>query len=198
MQTRTSFNVKKLTYLAMFTALVVVLQFAGSFIKLGMFSISLVLVPIVVGAAICGPLAGAWLGVVVGAVVLLSGDAAAFLTVDPFGTVVTVLLKGILSGLFSGLVYELISKKNKYVAVFSSAVVCPVVNTGVFLLGCLAFFMDTISEWAAGLGYASAGSYMILGLAGGNFLFELLFNLLLAPVIVTLINMAPRLTGKKR
>ena len=198
MRNTSTFNVKKLTYLAMLTALVVVLQLAGSFIKLGMFSISLVLVPIVVGAAICGPLAGAWLGLVFAVVVLLSGDASAFLAVDPFGTVVVVVLKGVLAGLASGLLYALIAKKNKYAAVFTSAVVCPVVNTGIFLLGCLVFFMDTISGWAEGLGYASAGSYMIFGLAGGNFLFELLFNILLAPVIVTIINMAPRLIGKKR
>ena len=41
---------------------------------------------IVVGAALYGPLAGAWFGFVFGLVVLLSGDAAAFLVVSPLGT----------------------------------------------------------------------------------------------------------------
>ena len=199
MQNRTlSVDIRKLTYLAMLTALVVVLQFAGSFIRFGTFSISLVLVPIVVGAAICGSLSGAWLGLVFGIIVLVSGDAAPFLAIDPFGTVVTVILKGTLAGLVSGLVYKLLENKNKYVAVFSSAIVCPIVNTGIFLLGCLVFFMDTISEWAAGLGFASAGEYMILGLAGGNFLFELLINICLGPIIVTLINLAPKLANKRK
>ncbi len=199
MQNRTlSVDIRKLTYLAMLTALVVVLQFAGSFIRFGTFSISLVLVPIVVGAAICGSLSGAWLGLVFGIIVLVSGDAAPFLAIDPFGTVVTVILKGTLAGLVSGLVYKLFENKNKYVAVFSSAIVCPIVNTGIFLLGCLVFFMDTISEWAAGLGFASAGEYMILGLAGGNFLFELLINICLGPIIVTLINLAPKLANKRK
>ena len=70
----------------------------------------------------------------------------------------------------------------------AAAVVCPVVNTGVFLLGCLAFFMPTISEWAAGMGFESVGKYMIFGLVGGNFLFELLFNIILSPIIVRLIH----------
>ncbi len=194
----TSQDIRKITYLAMLTALVVVLQFAGSFIKLGMFSITLVLVPIVVGAAVCGPLSGAWLGFIFGIVVLASGDAAAFLTINAIGTIITVIAKGTLSGLAAGLVYKLIEKKNKYVAVFTSAVICPVVNTGVFLLGCLLFFMDTINEWAISFGYESAGAYMILGLAGGNFLFELLFNILLGPAIVTIIGLAPNLMKTKK
>ena len=49
---------------AMLTALVIVLQLLGSFIRFGMFSISLVLIPIVVGAAMCGPAISAWLGLV--------------------------------------------------------------------------------------------------------------------------------------
>lgn len=198
MTMKNSLDIRKLTYLAMLTALVVVLQFAGSFIRFGAFSISLVLVPIVVGAAICGPIAGGWLGFIFGVIVLASGDAAAFLTIDPFGTIVTVIVKGTLAGLISGLVYKIVDKWNNYAAVISSAIVCPIVNTGIFLLGCLVFFMDTITEWAAGAGYASAGTYMILGLAGGNFLFELLFNLFLGPVIVTLIKIAPDLSKKRR
>ncbi len=194
----TSLDIRKITYLAMLTALVVVLQFAGSFIRFGMFSVSLVLVPIVVGAAICGPLSGAWLGFVFGLIVLASGDAAAFLTINSIGTIITVIVKGTLAGLAAGLVYKLLEGKNKYVAVFSAAVVCPIVNTGVFLLGCLLFFMETINEWAIGFGYESVGAYMILALAGGNFLFELLFNIFLGPVIVTVIGLAPDLYSKKK
>ena len=75
---------------AMLTALVIVLQLLGSFIRFGVFSISLVLIPIVVGAAMCGPAISAWLGLVFGIAVLLSGDAAAFLAVSVPGTILTV------------------------------------------------------------------------------------------------------------
>ena len=93
---------------AALTAMVVVLQLLGSFIHLGVFSISLVLVPIVIGAATCGIASGVWLGFAFGLTVLISGDAAAFLVVDPFGTVLTVLLKGTLAGLASGFVYSVL------------------------------------------------------------------------------------------
>ncbi len=179
---------RTLTGLALFTAIVVVLQLLGSFIRFGPFSISLVLIPIVVGAALYGPAAGAWLGFVFGMVVLLSGDAAAFLAVNPIGTVLTVLVKGAGAGFLAGLTYRALEKVNDWLAVIAAAVVAPVVNTGIFLVGCLLFFMPTITEWATAMGFPSVGNYMIFGLVGANFLFELLFNIVLSPVIVRLIT----------
>ena len=186
------FNTRKLTGLALLTAVVVILQFLGAFIRFGPFSISLVLIPIVVGAALYGVWAGAWLGFVFGLVVLLSGDAAAFLVISPVGTILVVLLKGALAGLCAGAVYKALSKVNETVAVIVAAIVAPVVNTGIFLLGCLVFFLPTVTEWSQAMGFESVGKYMILGLVGGNFLFELLFNVVLSPVIVRLIRL-----GKK-
>ncbi len=191
------FDVRRLTGAALLTAIVVVLQFLRSFIRFGTFSISLVLVPIVVGAALYGIAIGAWLGFVFGLVVLLSGDAAAFMVISPIGTILVVLLKGILAGLCAGAVYRALSK-HELPAVVCSAVTAPVVNTGIFLLGCLVFFMPTIREWAEALGFASAGKYMILGLVGGNFLFELLFNIVLSPVIVRLVKLGRSIVHKGR
>ena len=183
-------STKTLALGAILTALVIVLQLMGSVIHFGMFSISLVLIPIVVGAALCGKYIGAWLGFVFGAVVLLSGDAAAFMAVDVLGTIVTVLLKGTLCGLVSGLFYELAHKKNQLVAVIMAAIICPIVNTGIFLLGCLVFFMPTIKSWA---GDTEMISFMIFGLGLINFPVELGFNLVLSPVIVRLLKLTKRL-----
>lgn len=179
---------QKLVLGAILTAIVVILQLMGSFIRFGPFAISLVLIPIVIGAATCGYKIGAWLGFVFAMVVLLSGDASAFLTIDILGTIITVLLKGTLCGLAAGLVYKLFEKNNRYLAVISAAVVCPIVNTGIFLLGCQIFFMSTITEWGLAAGFNSAAQYMFLGLAGGNFLFELAINIILSPVILRVIN----------
>jgi len=170
---------------AIMTALVIILQFMGAFVRFGPFSISLVLIPIVIGAAECGMFAGAWLGFVFGVVVLASGDAAAFMAVNPIGTVITVLVKGAACGYAAAVVYRYVSRYNRYAGVAMAAIVCPVVNTGIFLLGCLVFFMDTISAWA---GDTQIWYYMIFVLVGGNFLFELGSNILLSPVIVRLLN----------
>lgn len=178
---------------AIMTALVIVLQLLGQFIRLGPFSVSLVLVPIVIGAAMCDFKIGAWLGFVFGVVVLLSGDAAAFYAVNVWGTIVTVLVKGTLCGLCAGLVYRLLERCNRYLAVMASAVVCPVVNTGVFLMGCKLFFMSTVTEWGMALGFKNAAEYMFIGLAGGNFIFELIVNIVLAPVILRIITLKKKI-----
>ena len=107
---KTNTKTGKVVGLGLFTAIVVVLQLLGSFIKFGPFSITLVLAPIVIGAALYGIGAGAYLGLVFGVTVLISGDAAAFLTINPIGTVIIVLLKGMLAGLSAGMVYSLVQK----------------------------------------------------------------------------------------
>ncbi len=182
-------STKTMVFAAIMTALVVILQFMGSFVKLGPFSISLVLIPIVIGTATCGEKIGAWLGLVFGVIVLASGDAGAFLAVNVPGTIITVLLKGIACGYLAGLVYKWIARYNKYAAVIAAAAVCPLVNTGIFLLGCVVFFMDTVAQWATQLGFGgNVAKYMIFGLVGGNFLFEFGLNIILSPAIVRLLD----------
>lgn len=185
-------QIRTLTLGAILTALVIVLQMLGQFIRFGPFSISLVLVPIVIGAAMCGPKISTWLGFVFGVAVLMT-DAAAFLAIDVFGTVVTVLLKGMAAGLAAGLICKVFEKKNRTLAVILAALVCPVVNTGVFLLGCVVFFLDTVTEWGVGMGYDNAFAYMIFGMVGINFIAEMAINIFLSPVVVRLLNVGKRM-----
>lgn len=176
------------------TAIVIVLQFIGASIKFGPFSVSLVLIPIVIGAALGGKYVSTWLGFVFGVVVLLSGDASAFLVINPIGTIITVIVKGTLAGFVGGFAFELLKKINTYFAIIVSAILVPLTNTGIFLLGCRLFFFDTIKEWGIGLGFENTFTYMIVGLVGMNFIFELIINIILSPSVVGVVNM---LTKKK-
>ncbi len=194
-------DAKVLTLGAILTALVIILQLLGSFIRFGTFSVSLVLIPIVIGAYVGGARMGAWLGFVFGSTVLLSGDAALFLGINVPATVLIVLVKGIAAGYCAGLVYKALKKFNQYLAVIASAVVCPVVNTGVFFLGCLIFFKNSpeIAKLAtnAGLG-GQIVLFIIVGFIGFNFLFELGFNMVLSPVIMRILKLTKidRFTNK--
>ena len=182
-------STETLTLGAILTALVIVLQMLGQFIRFGPFSISLVLIPIVIGAAMCGPKISTWLGFVFGVAVLMT-DAAAFLAISVPGTVITVLLKGMAAGLAAGLICRAFEKKNRTLSVIIAAIACPIVNTGIFLLGCVVFFLDTIKEWGAGMGYDNAFAYMIFGMVGINFIAEMAINIFLSPVVVRLLNIA--------
>ena len=195
MKTTRSLSTQKLVLGAILTALVLLLQYMGSFIKFGPFSISLVLIPIVIGAATCGTGIATWLGFVFGFAVLISGDAAVFLSVTIPGTIISVLLKGILCGLAASLAYNASIKlfgkfkSGQYIAVVISAIVCPIVNTGVFLICCTVFFMETITQWAlaANLG-GGVAHYMIFGLVGINFIAELVTNIVLSPIVTRLLK----------
>lgn len=184
------FDTQKLVLLALLTAIVFVLQLLAILARplFPLFTITLVLIPIIIGAALIGVYAGAWLGLAFGFAVLLSGDAAAFLAINVPGTILVVLFKGALAGLASGVVYSLIAKKGRTAAAIVSAAICPIVNTGIFVVGTYLFFLETIKEWGAGAGYENATAYIFLGLVGINFLVELGINIVLCPVIVRLIQ----------
>ncbi len=172
----------------LFAAIVVVLQLVGGMIRFGPFSISLVLLPIVVGAAVYGWQIGCWLGFVFGLTVLLTGDAGVFLAVNAVGAILTVFAKGIGCGLAAGLCYKALAKIKPILGIVAAAIAAPIANTGIFLIGCRLFFWDTICEWATAAGFANAGAYAIMGLAGVNFLLEMAVNLVLAPAAERLIT----------
>lgn len=175
-------STKTLVMYAILTAITFVLQYISMLIRTGTFSITLSLVPIVIGAALLGVKGGAWLGFIFGCAVLASGDAAPFLTLSFYGTIITVILKGILSGVVAGIIFKLVKSKNNSMAVTLSAFMCPVVNTGVFIIGVFVFFLKHFMT--DGMTVPA----LIFSFIGVNFFIEILVNIILAPSIVRLIN----------
>lgn len=182
-------STKTLVLGSIMTALVIVVQLISTYTAFfGPFSTALALIPIVIGAAMCGTGIGAWLGLVFSVVVLITGGANLFFAFDVPGTLITVLIKGTACGIAAGFVYNSLKKINTYLAVVCAAVACPVVNTGVFVLGCMAFFMDDAAKIAEAIGSTASGISVFVALALANFLFELGANVVLSPVIVRLLN----------
>ncbi len=178
-------KLSRMVGIALLMALVVVMQFLSGIIPpVAGFSISLVLIPIVLGAAAFGPNAGIILGATFGAVVFINCVTGA----DPGGAMVfqaspvlcflVVLGKGILAGFGSGCVYNLLKMRNRYFAMVCAAVVCPVINTGVFLFAMLTFFKDVLNVWAGG---GNIIAYVLSGLILANFVPELIINIAFSP-----------------
>lgn len=190
-------STETLVMLSLLTALVALLSYMGGFIKIGgLASISLTLIPVVLGAALYGPYAGAWLGAVSGVVFFMTADAVFWFGLSIFGTVITVLIKGACAGLAAGYVYKLLESKNKYLAIMVAAIAAPVVNTGIFIIGCLIFFIGAVRDMAAGAGMG-VGGYLIVGFVGLNFVFELIVNIAVAPALSRLIDIAKKKFAKK-
>ena len=178
-------KIKRMAAVALLMALVVVMQFVSGLIPpVGGFSISLVLIPVVLGSALYGPGVGALLGGTFGAIVFINcvtgadpGGAMVF-QANPVLCFIVVMAKGMLAGLASGWIYKLLKSKNTYFAMLCAAIVCPIVNTGVFVVCMLTFFKEVLSAWAGG---GDVLAYILTGLVVANFLPEMAINVVFSP-----------------
>lgn len=187
-------SVRRMTGMSLMAAIIAVLTVLGNFVRFGPFPITLALAPIIIGAAMYGAGAGAILGGVFGLVTLISGLAGwdggtviYLMGIAPFACILVCVGKGVAAGWCAGLVYSAIEKKNRHVGVVAAGIVCPVVNTGVFIIGMLLFFTSALESWASGQGLMY---YVIFGLTGVNFLVELAVNLVLSSGITAIIKYA--------
>ena len=192
----------RMVEMAMLIALVVVLQMLGSFIKIGPLPMSFVLVPMVIGACLLGVKAGMILGAVFGIVTMIMGiagiDVVSFLLwqANPVWFVLICIIKAVLAGACSGLVYNLLGKvfneKYVYLRTVLASIIAPIVNTGIFAIGMLLFFFDTMQGLTSLFpdafgGFENAFQVVFLGLAGFNFIGEFVVNLVLSPAMVRII-----------
>lgn len=181
----------RLAVLALFTALTIALQFLSYFVKIGNFSLSLVLIPIVLAGAMYGVKCGAFLGGVFGVITVIGcisgidGGGNILFNASPLLTILVCMLKGILCGVASAAISNLLKAKSPTLAVVLAAAAAPIVNTGTFLILMVLFFKDILYSWANGTNLAS---YIIVGLVGINFIIEFTINLVLSPAIMRVIK----------
>lgn len=186
--------------MAMLVALVVVLQMVSAMIPPigGSVSITLTLVPVVVGAILFGIKGGAVLGFSFGLIVLINCISGLDIggnilwNTNPFFTALVCFVKGTAAGVLPAAVYKLVKGKKencgsgrKYVSALSAALCAPIANTGLFICGMLLFFMETLKAWAGG---SALASYVIFVLVGLNFIVEFIINIVLTPAIVRVVE----------
>ncbi len=190
----------EMVQLAMLIALVVVLQLVSAVIPPigGTVSITLTLVPVVVGAILFGKKGGIVLGLTFGIIVMINCITALdpggniLWTANPFFTALICLVKGTAAGFVPAMLYKLAigkseapSASRKYASALLAALSAPIVNTGLFVCGMLLFFTDILKTWA---GDSNVITYILLGLAGINFLVEFLINIVLTPAITRIVD----------
>ena len=176
----------------LFSAVIVVLQLVSTFVKFGPVNITLALAPIIIGGALYGRKFSAFLGGVLGVFIALAGalgwDGGFIMSLAAYHPVIifaVAILKTTVAGYLAGIVYEVIAKKNLLAAVLTSGVVCPVVNTGLFIVSMLVFFSDALYKMA---GDTNVMSFIVFGLTGVNFIVELAVNVILATAITRVIR----------
>ena len=185
-------GLQKMAGLSIFTAVIALLTVLCTFIRFGPFSITLALAPVIIGGAVYGMKAGAYLGGVFGFVVLLTGifgwDGGTIMLLmgqNALGCIAICLGKGMAAGWASAAVYKLLEKKSGKASSVAAAIVCPVVNTGLFILGMYVFFLNVLESWAGGMNVLY---FAIIGLTGINFIVEVVVNLALSSTITGIIR----------
>ncbi len=185
MEDKLTFSSKQITGIAVLMALVIVLQALGGTIVIGPVQLNFTLIPIVLGSIIFGPLVGALLGFACGVVVLIQvimGLAPFYVIIwsnDPIVTTLTCIVKTTVAGFLSGFAYRVISKNNSVVATFVASAIVPVVNTGLFIVGCL-FMTNSVYGMASG---QNVLVFILVSLVTFNFFIELALNMIVAPAL---------------
>ena len=198
------FSAKNVAYLAVLLALVIVLQVFASMIPVGGAQLNFSLIPIVLGAILLGPAVGAFLGFACGVVVLIQVITlptvpfyAVIWTYSPVVTTFTCILKTTVAGLVAGFVYRAIAKKNTLAAVFTASALVPVINTALFILGCLC--MNGAITGHMDMNGMNLLVFILVGLVTFNFFIELALNLVIAPAIHRVVLLVEHtVTGRKK
>lgn len=181
--------------LAVFALIIVVMAFTpAGFLKTGSLEASFLVVPVAIGAVLMGPSCGAALGLVMGIVSFAmcfgsSDMGSALLGVSAVNTFLLCIIPRVVCGWMAGVFSDLLSKIDKtgFVPQLAAAVVCPVFNFILFMLGLSLLFGQSpyILNLQTQLNASGIGFYFALG--GMNLLYELSASAVLTTGISTLI-----------
>ena len=186
---------KSVIGLAVFALIIVVMAFTPvGFLKTGNLEASFLVVPVAIGAILLGPTYGAVLGLVMGVVSFAqcfgaSDMGSALFGVSAVNTFLLCVIPRVICAWMAGVFYDLLSKIDKtgFVPQIAAAVVCPLFNFILFMLGLSLLFGQTpyLLNMQTQMNASGIGFYFALG--GMNLLYELLASVVLTTGISTLI-----------
>ncbi len=193
MITNSTQKTMRLVQFALLTALTVILQLLCSFMTIPVLNvtITLSLVPIVIGAALFGPWAGLFLGFVLGLVnfipcITAPGLMLILFQTSPFWFIVVCFGKTMAAGAVAGLIYRYVPRKS--IGICLAALAAPVVNTGIFVVMMLLCFSGDIINFFGSETVGNIFTFLITAFVGINFLVEFALNAILCPAIARIIR----------
>ena len=157
--------------LAVMIAIIIIMAFTPlGYLKTGGLSITLLQIPVVIGAILMGPVAGAILGLAFGLTSLaqtfgMEPFGTMLMSINPLATVTVCLVPRILMGYLSGLLFKALDKASVQ-KFFSCTIAClsgALINTVFFMGLFILFFYNTefVQSIAAALGAASPIAFIV-------------------------------------
>lgn len=193
------FSAKRITWLGILIALVVVLQLFASAIPMFGITLNFSLIPIAIAGIVLGVAGGTIVGLCCGITVFITTAVMGqepstlfFFQTQPVILTIMCIGKTTVAGAMSGLVYRLLEKKNKTLGVYASSFIIPIFNTGIYMLG-IVLMKDSAAQFL-GLESSSAGVVfaVVFGLIWLNFVLEIAVNVVFAPMIYRIIKAIDR------
>ena len=169
-QTRLTDKTRRLVYMAILIAIILVMAFTPlGYLKTAGLEITFIQVPVIVGAILMGPTAGAILGGVFGLTSFiqcfgLSTFGAALLEINAVYTFILCFFSRVLMGWLTGLIFRALQKvdRTKFVSYAVTSLAAPILNTVFFVGGMILLFGS--SSYIQGL-MAEAGAANLLSFA---------------------------------
>ena len=104
------------------------------------------------------------------------------------------MLKGTFCALISSVAYKLLSKLNDIVAAVVAAILCPIINTGIFLFGSITMLWDNLAQITNGEQKGFVATIVFFwGIVIANFIFELILCVVFSPIIVKVLSLRKRM-----
>ena len=199
-KTERKMSARELTTLGLLTGILLLMNFTplGYFRTLGL-SISLMMIPVGIGAMLMGPKAGAWLGLVFGATSFyqaLTGSSpfsSMLLSINPVGTFMTCIPTRMLMGFCVGLIFQAVQKvdQRKAVCYFVGGFAAAFLNTLFFMGALLLFFWNT--EYVQGINQTLGNLnplLFVLAFVGVNGAFEMTSSCIVGGIVSKAISRA--------
>jgi uncharacterized membrane protein len=206
MKTTTNFRTAKMVQLALFTAIIALMTFTPlGYIKTLGLEITLIGIPVVIGAIVLGPAAGAILGGVFGITSFIqcfgmSSLGVLLLGIDPVRTFILCMVPRVLMGLLTGLVFQGLKKidRTKYISYAATSLAGSLLNTIFFMSLLILFFYQTeeIQAVASTLGATSAIGFFFVA-AGINAVIEAIICLIVGAAVAKTIDVYAVKSGFK-
>ncbi|MDF2941215.1 MAG: hypothetical protein K0S01_73 [Herbinix sp.] len=202
MNTVTNSRTMNMVQLALFTAIILLMAFTPiGYIKTPGLEITLIVVPVTVGAIVLGPVSGAILGGVFGITSFiqcfgLSAFGAMLLGINPLGTLIVCIIPRVLMGWLSGLIFVGLKKwdKTRTVSYAVASLAGPLLNTVFFMATLVVFFYKT--EFIQGIA-TSLGTNNVFAFIGAFVGFNGLIEAGVCFILGTAISKALDVIAKK-
>ena len=187
----------RLVQTGVLTAIILIMAFTPiGYLRVGPLSISLITIPVAIGAVAISPSSGAFLGLVFGITSFIqcfTGDpfGAALISLNAFFTFLVCIPTRTLAGFLTGLIFRLLKKHVRAVSYYIGGFAMAFLNTAFFMGTLVLFFWnaDVVQSWAQSLG-SSAPVMFILASVTVNAVVEWISTTVLAGSVGFALNRA--------